>query len=106
MAVSDEKMKDEIGAVLMGMVKRFDAEIVALTEEQLESRWFFRYEDKMSTTWNMYKFYDCLTMYASACRRWEEHHNGSCCVVERTRDKYIFPKIRAFEALLKTKAVS
>ena len=49
-----------------------------------------------SKEWNLYKFSDALEMYKSRCRRWEEHHNGSSCVVERVRDKYLMPKIKDF----------
>jgi hypothetical protein len=50
-------------------------------------------------------FYDMLRLYAGQCRRWEEHHNGSCCVVERVRDTYIMPKVREFADRLQVKPV-
>jgi hypothetical protein len=37
-----------------------------------------------------------LNLYAGRCRRWEEMHHGSMSVVERVRDAYMMPKIRAF----------
>ena len=92
----------DIGQVLTSMARSFDAELLAMTESELDSRWYFRWEENASIEWNLYKFSDALEMFKRSCRKWEEHHNGSCCVVERVRDKYLMPKIRAFAVELKT----
>jgi hypothetical protein len=42
-----------------------------------------------------------LNLYQNKCRRWEEMHNGSSCVVERVRDTYVMPKIREWLAVIK-----
>ena len=95
--------KKDIGEVLTGIVRRADAELLALTEAELDTRWYFRHEPDHSIAWNIYKFSDALESFKRSCRRWEEHHNGSMCVVERVRDKYLMPKIKEFERLLTTK---
>lgn len=85
-----------IGEVLTSMVSRFDQKLFALSESDLAEEWYFKWDDKASIVWNIYEFSDMLEMYKRRCRRWEEHHNGSCCVVERVRDKYLMPRIRQF----------
>ena len=85
-----------IGDVLTSMARRFDEELLALQEPELEWYWNFQWNEKSSIEWNTYKFSDMLEAYKRQCRRWEEHHNGSCCVVERVRDKYVMPKVREF----------
>ncbi len=96
-----EATKKEIGDVLTGMMSQFNADLFALSEAELETRWYYRYEPEASVAWNIYQFNKCLDLYSSSCRRWEEHHNGICCVVERVRDKYLMPKIKDFEQLLR-----
>lgn len=95
-----KETKKDIGHVLTNLAKTFDDELIALPESELEQRWYFRWDDKASVEWNTYKFSDMLEAYKRSCRRWEENHNGSCCVVERVRDKYIMPKVREFLAEL------
>lgn len=98
----DNVTEEAIGEVVRGLAARADAEIAAMSQAELEERWFFRWDAKASVEWNAYQFHDLLKLYGSFCRRWEEHHNGCCCVVERVRDTYLMPKIRAFLAELKT----
>jgi hypothetical protein len=95
-----EVTPEEIGAVLTGLVARADAELYAKQEAELEENWFFKWDEARSVEWNTYLFSDLLEMYKRTCRRWEEKHNGSCCVVERVRDKYVMPKVREFLAEL------
>lgn len=87
---------EDVGKVLASMASSFDAELCALPENELESRYHFKWDAAAGIEWNTYKFSDMLEMYKRACRRWEEHHNGGCCVVERVRDKYLMPKVREF----------
>jgi hypothetical protein len=89
----------EIGNVMNSILARSRAELLALSEDQLESRWHFTYEPDQSAAWNMYRFSEALEMYKRLCRDWEAHHNGNSCVVERVRDKYLMPKINEFLSL-------
>lgn len=90
-------LEKEINDVLTGIVRRADDELLALAEAELLGRWYFTYDPGLSVAWNLYQFSSALEAHKRSCRRWEEHHNGSMCVVERVRDKYLMPKIRAFE---------
>ena len=100
--VATTKLTDkDIGDALTGMIQRFDDELYALTDEELRERWYFKFEPERSLERNIYNFHGTLTIYGRSCRRWEEKHNGSCCVVERVRDKYLMPKIREFAALVR-----
>ena len=93
-----EITKDDIATVLSGIVKNADDELLNTSNQELEKYFYFQYDDTKSKEWNLYKFSDALELYKSRCRRWEEHHNGSSCVVERVRDKYLMPKIKDFLA--------
>lgn len=97
----DNVTEDDIGNLLTGMAKAFDDEYRAMSQDELEQRWFFEYDPAFSVSWNIYKFHDCLGLYSRSCRKWEEIHNGHSCVVERVRDTYLLPKIREFEATLR-----
>lgn len=94
-------LPEAIKDVLTAIVSRSDAELLALTSEQLHEQWYFRWNSEASVEWNIYKFSDALEMFKRRCRQWEEHHNGSCCVVERVREKYLMPRIREMKELLK-----
>ena len=89
-----EDINEAIGRVFTSMHDVFSTELFAKTEAELEEYWFFKFDHKIALEHNLYKFHDLLDLYGDFCRRWEEHHNGSCCVVERVRDKYLMPKIR------------
>jgi hypothetical protein len=84
----------DIGSAIKMIAQKFDDELFQKTETELEENWFFKWDDSASIEWNTYKFHEMLKLYGSICRRWEERHNGSCCVVERVRDKYLMPKIK------------
>ena len=88
--------QQDIGAVLSGIIEYADKELVETSNDELDKYFYFQYDENRSKEWNLYKFSDALEMYKSRCRRWEEHHNGSSCVVERVRDKYLMPKIKDF----------
>lgn len=91
---------EDVENVLRSIVDRADAELLAIPDGGLEVRWYFHWEEKSSIEWNTYKFSDALERFKRDCRRWEEQHYGSGCVVERVRDKYLMPKIQAFLAEL------
>lgn len=89
----DEK---EIKKVLGGLFAAAQDELKNLKQEELEQYWHFKWDDTKSLEFNVYQFNDLLGLYKSFCRRWEEMHNGSACVVERVRDTYLMPKINKF----------
>lgn len=99
----EEVTQEAIGKAITGMVRAFEAEYQAMSKEELAERWFFKFQDDKSIEHNMYFFFDRLALYAGSCRRWEELHNGNCCVVERVRDEYVIPKIKEFSSQLKEK---
>lgn len=82
--------------VMLSIVKQADDELFSISPNELAGEWWWKWDEKMSVEWNAYEFNEKLEMYKRRCRRWEEHHNGNCCVVERVRDKYLMPKIREF----------
>lgn len=87
--------------VITSLADGFDKELFAVPAEELEKNYYhFKWDPASTVEWNTYQFHDLLKLYGSFCRRWEEHHNGSCCVVERVRDKYLMPKICEFIAAL------
>lgn len=91
-----EPTSEQIGEVIAAAVQSADIELLALTETEISGQWHWRWEKDRSAEWNTYKFSDMLEMYKRRCRRWEEHHNGHQCVVERVRDKYLMPRVRVF----------
>ena len=93
-----EITKNDIDAVLRSILEQADDELISTKNQDLEKYFFFRYDVNHSKEWNLYKFSDALEMYKARCRRWEEFHYGSSCVVERVRDKYLMPKIKDFLA--------
>ncbi len=88
--------KDDIDKVLHSFIKSEHEELKTMEQEELEKFWFFRYDKSASSEWNVYQFSEMLELYKKKCRRWEEMHRGSCCVVERVRDTYLMPKIKKF----------
>lgn len=93
-------MIEQIGDVITALVSRSNTELLALTEAEIAEAWYWRWEGDYSAEWNTYRFSEMLEMHKRRCRRWEEHHNGNCCVVERVRDKYLMPRVREFIAAL------
>ena len=91
-----EITKEDIKDVVVKLDQKFSQELFARTQDQLEEYWHFKYDFGMSIEKNIYAFWKLLNLYQVFCRRWEEHHNGTCCVVERVRDTYLMPKINQF----------
>ena len=87
---------EDIKNVMKCIVDNSQQELFACSKDELEKYWHYKPKEDMSEEQRLYNFYKMLKLYASFCRRWEEHHNGSCCVVERVRDNYIMPKIREY----------
>lgn len=86
----------DIKNVMDSIIDGSDKELFSRTQEELEKYWYFKYDDKKDAKRNTYEFYDMLKLYEHFCERWEEHFNGSICIVERVRDKYLMPKIKVF----------
>jgi hypothetical protein len=82
---------------IQNLANRVDDELQRCSSQQLdENYWFFKFNPEKDLTITFYEFFDALSLYRDLCRRWEEAHNGSMCVVERVRDKYLMPKIHQF----------
>jgi len=95
--MNDTKLTEQdIEKTIISLHTAFQDELFKCKEEDLEGYWHFKYNKEQSLVSNLYNFYDLLKLYDGFCRRWEEHTNGSCCVVERVRDKYLIPKIKNF----------
>jgi hypothetical protein len=94
--VDEQIKKEDIETVLNGILTNAKNELLSKTQSDLEDYWYFRYDADRSKEWNLYQFTKALDLYKSNCRRWEEHHNGNSCVVERVRDQYLMPKITQF----------
>lgn len=94
-----EQIKETISA----LSKSLDEELYAKTQDELEEYWYYQWDDNRDVNWNLYEFFDNLKSYSSTARRWETHHNGSCCVVERVRDNYTLPKIKVFAEIVREK---
>ena len=88
--------KEILASTMKTLISNFEEELFSKTQGQLEENWFFKFDEKLGAERNIYIFYERLKLYGSFVRRWEEHHNGNCCVVERVRDKYLWPKIKQF----------
>jgi hypothetical protein len=87
---------EALKSVCDSIISNSNKELFAKSKEQLEEYWHFKWDDTLGLIYNTYKFFNMLGLYKSFVRRWEEHHNGCCCVVERVRDKYLIPKIAEF----------
>lgn len=104
--MNNKTITKEIGNVIKSVADAFDAELYSCSQAELEQYWHFRWDDSKSLAWNIYQFGDLLELYRRQVERWEEHHNGSCCVVERVRDQYLMPKIREFANQIQAKVSS
>jgi len=88
--------RGDVEHILTSILNRAEEQLLKKSQKELEESFNFMWDEKASVEWNIYKFSHHIEFYKKSCRRWEEHHNGSCCVVERVRDKYLMPKIRRF----------
>jgi hypothetical protein len=99
--IKDIRTTKAIGTTITRLASAFDEELFAKSESELEESWFFRWDQKATLEQNIYSFWDMLSLYEKSVSRWEEHHNGSVCIVERVRDKYLWPKIKEFASHLR-----
>ena len=89
-------------AVFTIIMQSQQAELAEITDPaELERFWYFKYDADRSDAANLYEFNQMLDLYRRKCRSWEEQHNGISCVVERVRDKYLWPKLQQFIADVK-----
>lgn len=98
-AVNEHNISD----VLKNIASAADKELLALSQEQMQEEFYWEWESNSSAEWNTYQFNMILNLHMRRWRRWEEHHNGHFCVVERIRDKYVMPRIREFLNELETR---
>ena len=97
-----ELTQKQLGDALVSLAAKFDEELFAKKETELDAAyWHFKWDASKSLEANLYNFTRMLDLYRLFCRRWEEHHGGHCCVVERVRDKYLMPKIKAFAQVVR-----
>lgn len=89
-------MEKELNDIFVGILSKKDQLLNNLEKSQLESFFHFKYDKNKTKANNFYLFINALELYKRNCRRWEELHNGDCCVVERVRDEYLMPKIKQF----------
>jgi len=92
--------KDALGEVITNLATSLDDALMALSADEIASEWYWSWDKHRSIEWNIYNFSDMLEMHKRRWRRWEERHNGCCCVVERVRDKHVMPRVREFLAAL------
>ena len=88
--------KEHIEDVITGLAASFDADLLALSADEIAAEWYWRWDEGRGREWNTYQFSGALELHKRRWRKWEEHHNGPCCVVERVRDKYVMPRVREF----------
>ena len=91
-------LTEKIGEVLNNVASSSESELRTMSAEEIAVEWWWQWDDKKSAEWNTYEFNKALELHKWCWRRWEEMHNGSCCVVERVRDKYVMPRVREFLA--------
>jgi hypothetical protein len=90
----------KIAEVCNGVLSRRWVEIKRMSKDDLEKQWYFFYNKLRTKDQNVYDFHRALADYTRTCRDWETHHHGMECVIERVRDQYLMPRIKAFLAEL------
>lgn len=99
--MSKPTIEETLDEVLTELANGCDDELFACKQEELEGYWHFKWDESRSAEWNVYEFHEMLQLYGNFCRRWEDHHHGYICIVERVRDKYLMPKIKELIEKLK-----
>jgi hypothetical protein len=92
--------QEQIRDVLTAMAVNANNALHSMIQDDVAATWFWRWDKYASIEHNICEFSDDLEAYKRRCRKWEDHHNGGVCVVERVRDKYLMPKVREFLAEL------
>ena len=99
--MTDPTMED-IRNVVESIAKRSNDDLFSMSQEEMTKyAWRFDYhlQRNFSPEWRLYAFHKALKTYERLARCWEEHHNGTCCVVERVRDTYLMPKVKEYVEL-------
>ena len=94
--MTKEEFQGALNTVCLSIVERGKEELRQKTQAELETYWFFVYDNDRSKDQNLYEFQSMLDLYQRQCREWETMHHGPSCVVERVRDNYLMPKIKQF----------
>lgn len=92
---------EELRGALMDMARALDADLLAMSADEIAADWFWKWDHLRGIEWNLYQFASVLEVHKRRWRRWEEHHHGPSCVVERVRDKYVMPKVRELAEILR-----
>ena len=96
MKEKNDAIMEDVETIITSLGSSFNDELFSKDKDGLEEYWHFEFNAKLKARTNMYEFHKMLSLYGNFCRRWEERHNGNCCVVERVRDQYLIPKIEVF----------
>lgn len=95
--MNSDDFNNTVKSVAETIIANARDELSAMTDSsELEKFWFFQYNENSTPEWNTYQFQEMLALYKRKCRDWESIHNGTQCVVERVRDRYLMPKIIDF----------
>lgn len=92
---------NDIKEILSAMNSSFKESLSALTEKEVYDQWYFAWDANATGSDNIYEFYQSLRVYEFRCREWEEAHYGRSLIVERVHKKFLAPRIKEFEAMLK-----
>ena len=94
--MDDNKIKAAFGKILPRLIDAMDAQLLTMTPEEIQAHWVWSWQEEASLWWNIYHFADTLELYKEQWRKWEEHHNGTTCVVERVARQYVKPRVDDF----------
>ena len=98
--MADDAFREVIDEIATALAKTYNSELIALSPEEIANEWHWKWEEDGSIEWNTYRFSDILELQKRRWRQWEEHHNGTVCIVERVRDKYVMPRVQEFLKIL------
>ena len=98
--MDDNKIKAAFGEILPRLIDAMDAQLLTMTPEEIQAHWVWSWQEEASLWWNIYHFADTLELYKEQWRKWEEHHNGYICVVERVAEKYVKPRVDDFVMMM------
>ena len=94
--MDDEKIQSALDEIVPRLADAIDELLLAMTPEEIQAHWVWSWQEEASLWWNIYHFADTLELYKRHWEKWEEHHNGYICVVERVAEKYVKPRIDDF----------
>lgn len=94
------KITDELAKTMISLASSFGKDLLEKSGPEIAAEWYFKWDETRNIEQNIYEFSDILELHKRRWKKWEEHHNGHVCAVERVRDKYVMPRVREFLALL------